>query len=403
MSNKTKKRKPRELTRKQRSRLEKERRLERFLIWGVIVVAVAVAGVLTYGFVVEKILKEREPVAVVGDVPITTAEFQARVRFLRAQLQSELQYLLYQQQTIDPTASESEFYLQYLQDRIRELQSQLSPMNALAIGEQALDRLIQEELVRQEAERVDIDVTAEEVQREIELSFGYDPNPATPEPTLETTGVLTSTDGTPEPVSTPPPTPTPMTEQDFRQRYNNYLRETLKPLGISEQQYRSWLEASLLIERMRERMIAEVPDSADQVKVQVLVLNTEDLANDMVARLDAGEDFETLINELEESEDEEVGGYGTELAWLPQDVLESRLGEELAELAFDLEVGEHSQPVLDPDSTSYIIIEVVGHEMREVDQSLREQMGEGAFQEWLEAQQVLVERRTYSDRIPTDP
>ena len=55
------------------------------------------------------------------------------------------------------------------------------------------------------------------------------------------------------------------------------------------------------------------------------------------------------------------------------------------------------------DGTRYTIIEVVGHEVRELDELARESLGEDAFQEWLDAQQVLVERGTYQDRVPTDP
>ena len=394
--------KKKKLTRKQRSRLERERRMERSLLIGVAVVSVLVVGVLVYGFVVENVVKAREPVAIVGDAPIRTADFQSRVRFSRMQIQSELQFWRQQQLALDPTDSDSQTYLEYIQSNIRELEGQLSVVNALSIGEQALDQLIEEELVRQEAERRGISVAPEELQEEIEQFFGYDRNPATPTPGLVDTSALTSTDViTAEPTSTPLPTPTPMTEEAFRQRYSAYMTESLKPLGISEQQYRSWVEASLLTERVREQMIAEVPDTVDQVKLFYLSVDDEERANDVVARLDAGEDFQALVDELEA--DEEVSAYGTELDWYPVDLLERYLDADLAELALDLEVGEHSQPVPGQDGTRYSVIEVVGHEVRELDDGQRETLGEDAFQDWLDAQQVLVERRAYQDRVPTDP
>ena len=49
------------------------------------------------------------------------------------------------------------------------------------------------------------------------------------------------------------------------------------------------------------------------------------------------------------------------------------------------------------------IVEVVGRENRELDQYVRESLGDAAFQEWLNAQQALVERKTYADRVPTQP
>jgi parvulin-like peptidyl-prolyl isomerase len=401
MAKKTKKRAPKELTRKQVSRLERERRTERFLIWGVIAVGALVVGVLTYGFVVERVLKAREAVAVVGDTPIMTADFQSRVRFARMQVQAELQYWRQQQQVLDPTDADVQPLLEYIQGNIRDLQSQLSPVNALNIGEQALDELIQDELVRQEAERRGITVAPEELQQEIEQFFGYDRNPATPTPgpavtfPLTPTGVLTTA-----PTSTPLPTPTPMTEQAFRERYDDYL-QSLRSQGISEKQYRSWVEASLLVEGLREQIQAEVSPTADQVKLRYLVVDSEEQANELAARLDAGEDFQALVDGLEE--DEESSGYGTELDWLPRSILELRLDAELADLAFELAVGEHSQPVVSEDGTRYTIVQAAGREMRELDEVMRGSLGEAAFQEWLEAQQVLVERRTYVDRVPTEP
>nr|HID13990.1 hypothetical protein [Anaerolineae bacterium] len=402
MTRKAKKRAPKELTRKQRSRLERERRMERLLLWGVTLVGIAVVGILGYGLVVEKVIKAREPVAVVGDTPITTAEFQARVRFMRMQMQDELLYWRQQQQTLDPTDPSTQFYLQYIQENIRDLQTELSPINALIIGEQALAQLIQEELVRQEAERRGIVITPEEVQQAIELYFGYDrhPAPSTPAPTV--TPPLTPTEVlTPTPTAVPLPTPTPMTEADFRQLYDTYVSQSLRPLGISERQYRSWVEASLLVEKLREQMSAEIPAVADQVKLRILAVDSEERANELAARWDAGEEFQTLADELEE--DEEVAGYGTELGWFPRDILERRLGAELTDLAFGLEVGERSQPVLVEEDMRYYLIEVVGHEERELDPFVRQQLEEDVFQEWLDAQQVLVERRTYGDRVPTEP
>lgn len=96
MAKKTKKRASRELTRKQASRIEREQRIERIVVWSVIGVAVVVIGVLAYGFIVEKVVKSRQAVATVSDTAITTAEFQARVRFTRMQMVSELNYM-YQQ------------------------------------------------------------------------------------------------------------------------------------------------------------------------------------------------------------------------------------------------------------------------------------------------------------------
>jgi len=393
---------PKELTRKQQSHIEREMRTKKFLLWGVAAVGVAIVGILVYGLIVEKVIKARAPVASVGDIPITMAELEARTRFMRMQMQTELQYWVSQQQALDPTDPNTQFYLEYIQGNIRDLQTQLSPENAPVIEEQTLDQLIQEELVRQEAEHRGITVASEEVQQEIEQFFGYDRNPATPPPVPSPIPPLTPTESfTPVPTDVPLPTPTLITEEEFRQSYTNYLEQSLKPLDISEKQFRSWVEASLLIEKLREEMEAQVPATADQVNLRTMSVDSEERANELVARLDAGEDFQTLADELEA--DEDVAGHSVELGWLPRSILEQNLGPELTDLAFSLEVGEHSQPVLEEGGTWYTIVQVVGHEERELEPFARQQLGADAFQEWLDAQQVLVERLTYAERVPTEP
>ncbi len=380
------------LTRKQRSRLEQEKRLEQFLLWGVTIVVVAIVGILGYGLVFEKLIKAREPVAMVGNTPIITAEFQARVRFMRMQMQRQLFGLQQRQAVADPTDPNSDILLQYLQEQIRSAQTDLAPENTATVGDQVISQLILEELVRQEAERRGIIITQDELQKQIESNFGYDSNPPTPEPTVSSP--LTPTEES-------LPTPTPMTEKDFEQLYADFLSESLKPLDISEEQYRSWLEASLLSTKLQEQMATEISTEADQVELNVLSVNSNEQASALVARLDAGEDFQILAAELNAGGQD--SGYATELGWLPKDLSESNLGAELTEIAFNLEVGEHSQPVADPDGGWYNILKVEGHESREIDQWAQQQLAEQKFQGWLESQQFLVERRTYLDRVPTEP
>jgi parvulin-like peptidyl-prolyl isomerase len=375
--------------------------MQRLLIWGVSIVGAVIVGVLGYGVIAEEVIEPRQPVAIVDEAPITTADFQARVKFRRLQLQNQVGYLYQQQQAFaaQGEASSGQSLQDYIQGQINDLQSQLAPENAEAIGQQVLDQMIQEKLVRQEAKRRDITVSSEELQSSIHENFGYSPD-ATPAPTVS--APLTSTESLTTAQSTTPPTPTPMTEADFREMYNRYIRDGLKPLGVSEQQYRSWVEVSLLTEKLQEDMKEELPDEAEQVKVRLLSVRDEERANELAQRLDSGEDFQTLADELEA--DEESPGFSNELEWLPRDVLTNRLNEDLADLAFSLEVGEHTEPVtIGEEGQSYFIIEVVGHEARELEASVRDSLAQDAFQAWLEAQQSLVTRESWQSRVPTEP
>jgi len=392
---KAKRRAPKELTRKQISRLERERRMEQALLWGLGVVVVLVVGVLAYGLIFENVIRTRQAVAIVDGVPITTAEFQARVKYTRMQMLSELNYLYQQQQLLDPNDADTQYYLQYIQSNIQELQNQLSDENALIIGEQAMDQLIQEALIRQEAQQRGITVSSQEIEEQIEQFFGYQRNPPTPTPTPTVTEPLTDT----EPTPTPLPTPTPVTEEEFHRRYNNFLQQ-LKDLGVPERLYRTWVESSLLMDKVREQMRAELPTTDDQVKVRYITVNDEQRAQEMLSRLEAGEDFQALVDELRA--DEEVNGYGYELGWFPKDMLSSSLGETIAQQAFDMNVGERSQLIQGEDGNWYII-EVLGHEERPLEEYILNQRADEAFQSWLDTQQIKVERGSYRDRVPTEP
>ncbi len=375
------------LTRKQHSRLDREKRVEKWLLWSIVTLVIVVVAVLVYGFVAEKVVKAREPVAVVDDVPVTMDEFQARARFVRMQIQLELQRLTLQQRSLDMSDPNAEFYLEYIQGNIRDLETQLSPANALIIGEQVLDQLVTGELVRQEAERRGIEVASEDVQQSVESYFGYERNPATSTPAPTDTPPLTPTDATPAPTVVPMPTPTPMTEESFRELYSDVLK-SWKELGVSEKQFRSWMEVSLLREKLREEMDAEVSTTADQVELRYINVDSEEWASDFAARLDEGEDFETLAGELEENE--QVSGFDRDANWYPLNTLKQILGAPLAELAFSLSVGEHSQAMADESGTRYHVVEVLGHEMRELDAYALQQAQDAAFQEWIEAQKQIA-------------
>ena len=399
MSKKVRRAPQEQLTRKERSRLEKERHMQKLLMWGFGIVGVLVIGVLGYGVAAETILKPREPVAIVEGRPITTSEFQARVKFQRLQLRNQLLHLYQQQQFLvgeDPDPDTQSFQ-EYIQSEIGNLESQLAAANAELIGQQVLDQMIRERLVKLEAERRGIEVPTDAVQDLIHEIFGYTPDAASLPPA---SSPITETDPTASAEAAP--VPTEMTEAEFRELYNEYMLEGLRPLGISEQQYRSWIEASLLIEALQEDMRRELPREAEQAKLDILLLNSEQQAARVAERLDAGDSFDALAEEVEA--DEEEPGYRSELDWIPTDMLVSQLGEELADLALDLDIDGYTDPIaMGEEDPTYYIMRLAGREVRALDEALQQQMVNEAYRSWLEAQQTFVERRPISGRVPTEP
>src|SRR5512134_1937160 len=152
---------PKIITKKHMARLERERR-QINLIRGVAIAGVLiVVGLLAYGYLRLNVFSLREPVAEVNGETIRTGEWQERVKFQRAQMVNTYnQYAFFQQS----------FGGDYSQ-QMQEIQFNLSAPET--VGQQALDRMVEETLIRQEAEKRGITVSAEEVETSIRENFNF--------------------------------------------------------------------------------------------------------------------------------------------------------------------------------------------------------------------------------------
>lgn len=154
------------LTKKHIARLERERRQNRIIVgvFGTIVAIVLVA--IGYMLLNEFVLKARQPVARVGEEKITSALFQARVRLQRDQIIQ--QYIQYGQF--------SQMFGMDFSSQLQQFEYQLSDAAAEPLGESVLNSMINETLLRNEAARLNITVSEDEIQARLEALFGYFPN-----------------------------------------------------------------------------------------------------------------------------------------------------------------------------------------------------------------------------------
>jgi parvulin-like peptidyl-prolyl isomerase len=162
---------PKVVTKKHIARLERERR-QINLIRGIAIAGiVVVVGLLAYGYLRLNVFALREPVAEVNGVTITTGEWQQRVKYQRALMVNAYnEYSFYQQN----------FGFDYSQ-QLQQIASTLSVPDIL--GQQVLDQMIDEILIRQAADEMGISVSQEEVEKSIQENFGFFPN-GTPSPTV---------------------------------------------------------------------------------------------------------------------------------------------------------------------------------------------------------------------------
>jgi parvulin-like peptidyl-prolyl isomerase len=389
---------PRPMTKKQRTRAEREARMNRWIIAGTVAVGVLVIGILVYGYLAENVFKGRAPVATVNGVPITTADFQARVRHYRIVLQEQRDYYTAQRMQLDPTDPNASFLLEYLNGQIRQLDSMLSEASATALGKEVLDRMVQEELIRQEAARRGLAVSQEEIDRAIEEQFGYDRDAAVAflTPTVVPTAPVTTETAL---TATATPVPTPVPKEEFDRRYQEYVKTYLKPSGLSEAKFRAMVEASLLYDKLQQAMAAEVPQTMEQVQIRYLSFPTQEDAGKVAERLGKGEKWEDIAAEIKA--DEKSAAYASEPEWVTQGFLKEQFGEEAAGTIWETPAPQYTAPLAGTDSRWYIV-QVMGREVRELESWLRSYEEQRAFQEWLQAQMATVQySEDWASKVPT--
>jgi parvulin-like peptidyl-prolyl isomerase len=318
---------------------------------------------------------------------------------------------------LDPNDESSQFLAQYLQQGIDQAQSQM-----MALDMQALDDLIDEELIRQEAAKNDLSVTEQEVndavRREVARGAGFvtapdatataaaaveatataaffTPTPLpTATPTLTVTAAVSPTTPTPTVLPTPLPTTHVMTEGEFLERYKEMLDTLHQEAGLSEADYRRTIEADLLYSKLQDLFASQVPTTEEQVHARHILVETEEEAQTVLARLEAGEDFVSLAQEL--STDESTREDGGDLGWFPRGVMVP----EFEEAAFALQPGEASDIVQTSFGYHIILVEERDSD-RELEISLLERRRASALSDWLEEQRQseAVERHWSSDKV----
>ncbi len=137
------------------------------------------------------------------------------------------------------------------------------------------------------------------------------------------------------------------------------LKERDPPLS---KDYRDLVRAEMLISKLQDEYFEQqVPLSAEQRHIMAMFLESESQAAEVRARLESGEDFGKLAEELslENLSRSESGDLG----WRPRGILPGTMGTSiLEEHAFSSEVGVLSQPIYDEAKfkrLGYWLIEVL--------------------------------------------
>ncbi|MBN1217356.1 MAG: peptidyl-prolyl cis-trans isomerase [Anaerolineae bacterium] len=202
-------------------------------------------------------------------------------------------------------------------------------------------------------------------------------------------------------MNTPTPAPTPtlyvVDSSSLGTQYTAWLEALAENAGIDEATYRQIVRTFILRDKLQEVLGAEVPEVAEQAHARHILVETEEEAQEVITRLQAGEDFADLAEEL--SKDTGSSMSGGDLGFVPQ----GRFVAPIDEAVFTLPVGQISDPI--ESEFGWHVIEVLEREERELSPADYQLSQRLAYNDWLEKarSQAIIEDFWTVDKVPEDP
>lgn len=331
-------------TKRQLSRWQREAQIRRLVLAGGAFAILLVVAIPIFGFAREYVFKGQEPVARVNQAILHLSDYTQILNLRSYQLDEQIKNL----QGLGQSGGQLQVSLQYMESA------------RAALPNQVMEDWISEQLVRQEASRLGISVSPEEVTTAMK-----------PESDPDT---LASGD------------PKPLSDEEFQRRYRDFLSRA----HTTDALYRSLIELTLLSQKLEARLSEEIQSPAPQVHLQAILLTTEEEAKAAKDRLDKGEDFAQVAKEV--SLDQSSKEQGGDLGWAPRGLLD----KELEDAAFSAKVGELAGPV-ETNEGYYVFRVTEREESREIEPSTLEEIKAGVLDRWL----VEAEQKSQVERLLT--
>ena len=152
--------------------------------------------------------------------------------------------------------------------------------------------------------------------------------------------------------------------------------------GLSEDEYRRMVEASVLIDKLRTEFEKQVPTTADSAHFRQILVGSDAKAQEIRDKLDAGEDFATLA--AQNSLDSATKDAGGDVGWAPKGVLDASLEE----LIFPLNPKELTTI---PIAQGVFVVEMLEKDAaHEVEDDQKSSLAIRALQDWVEEKKKSV-------------
>ncbi len=150
--------------------------------------------------------------------------------------------------------------------------------------------------------------------------------------------------------------------------------------GYNEQSFRSTLKRAAESAWMRDKILADVPSTAEQVHVQQILLYNQDTAQRFLTQLNGGADFDELALQADPITHGDLG-------WVPRGYL---LEPKIEEAAFNLTIGEHSDVIV--TDVGFHILRILARDPeRPLSPDAYLSLQELALQTWINAQRQQAE------------
>jgi len=340
-----------------RSRATQEEEVQSLVIRGVLITIGILVAVLAIAFVVEQVIVPNQTVATVNGEGITVGQFREAVTFERNRL-------LLQINQIQAAGLDLEQLGQ--QEPYRTWFEELNVPDQL--GLRVLNDMVEDVLIRQEADQRSITVDDETLEQEINDFFGFDPTEValigveptatdeptetptpfvsptpSPEPTLTPTLGPDETEEPMEPTLTPQPTlvqPTLSAEEvveNFNTNQQNY-RDAFGRAGIGAGTVDAFFERQALETLLADNIFGDT-ETLLYADVRHILVESEETAQEILAALESGESFADLARAV--STDAGSGARGGELG----DSYVGNFVPEFRDAIENAEIGELVGPV----------------------------------------------------------
>ena len=230
---------------------------------------------------------------------------------------------------------------------------------------QALQLIVENEIIAQSAPSIGITVSDEEVDQQIQATIIF-----------QAGGQLAGKSDE-------------QLDREFKELYSNFLNTS----QISEDEHRDIVRRSLLREKVRQYVGESVPSVAKQYHVYRMAVSHEDEIDIMITKysdyvksstdpLLLHEAFKAITREFSR-ESPELVRRGGELGWVPLGVL-----EDYDDVIAHVEVGKLSDPIPNRDQRQQAFIFMVSEidELRELERSNHEALKTRALERWINEQ-----------------